>query len=245
MNRMLNRILPLALAFFVPFATAASESLTGSGRSVTETRNVSGFTGVAFALPGKLQVTQGDKESLTLTADDNVMLVIETVVEKGTLKLKFARDNINVRNAKIAAVLTVRNLESLAVAGSGDVASGPLKAQKLAVMIGGSGNVSIDTVNAFEVNVRIGGSGDLAVGGGHAEALTVAIGGSGTLKAPKLESKRAKVSIGGSGDASVWARETLNVSVAGSGSVRYYGDPALEKAVVGSGEVRRAGASPS
>jgi Putative auto-transporter adhesin, head GIN domain len=245
MNRILSRILPVGLAFFLPLAALAAETLAGSGKAVTEARNVSGFTAVAFALPGKLQVTQGDKESLALTADDNVMREIETVVEKGTLKIKFTRDNVNVRNAKIVAVLTVRNIESLAVAGSGDVATGPLKAQKFAVLIGGSGNVVIDTVNAFEVNVRIGGSGDLAVGGGRTEALTVAIGGSGELKAPKLESKRAKVSIGGSGGASLWARETLNVSVAGSGSVRYYGDPAVEKAIVGSGDIRRAGPSPS
>ena len=60
---------------------AAAETLAGSGRLVTETRAVSGFTGISLAMPGHVEVTQGDTESLTVTADDNVLPLIETVVE--------------------------------------------------------------------------------------------------------------------------------------------------------------------
>ena len=71
----MQTILPrFALLVFSSLATAAlAASLTGSGKPVTETRAVSGFTGISFSVPGQLELTQGDQESLVITADDNVL----------------------------------------------------------------------------------------------------------------------------------------------------------------------------
>lgn len=224
----------------------ARETLVGSGKMATEARPVSGFTHVGIVVPGKVQLTQGNTESLTITADDNVLPHIESVVEKGVLKVRFRHDHdLSVRNVTITLVVNARELDGISIGGSGDVTASAIKSPKLALNIGGSGNVKVASVDAAEVAVRIGGSGDVSIGGGRTEKLSVSIGGSGEMKAPRLESKHAKVTVAGSGDASVWVRESLAVTVAGSGGVRYYGDPKVERTVVGSGDVRRAGASPT
>jgi putative autotransporter adhesin-like protein len=230
-------------------APALAETLTGSGKLVTESRPVAGFNALSFSVPGKVELTQGSTESLSITADDNVLPYIETFIDQGTrLNVRFRKPvdgHLNVNRVNISITLTARNVEAIALAGSGDIVSGPLKSERLVFNIGGSGNMDIASVEAGDVSVSIGGSGDLAIGAGRTNTLNVRIGGSGEMKAAKLESRAAKVRIGGSGNASLWARNTLDVTVGGSGTVRYYGDPQVDRRVAGSGDVRRLGASPS
>src|SRR5512134_2901644 len=74
-------------------ATAGAWSgITGSGRAITQQREVSGFKGIALSVPGRLEIVQGAAEGVTLTADDNLVPEIETVVERGVLHIRF-REN--------------------------------------------------------------------------------------------------------------------------------------------------------
>ena len=243
----MQTILPrFALLVFSSLATAAlAASLTGSGKPVTETRAVSGFTGISFSVPGQLELTQGDQESLVITADDNVLPEVETVVEKGTLKIRFRKDSLSTSRIDIRVKVTARTLENLAVGGSGDIRTGALKAGKLALSVGGSGNITVASVMASDISAQVGGSGNITVRGGTTDTLSASVGGSGNVVTSKLAARRASVNVGGSGNAGVWASETLSVNVAGSGNVTYYGDAKVSRAVVGSGEVRRLGAAPT
>lgn len=219
-------ILAAAAAAFtalIACAPAGAETVSGSGRPATESREVKGFNAVELAIPGRMEIVQGDREGVTLTADDNLVAQIETVVERDALRIRF-RKGVNARTqTPIRVTLLAKTLEAIALAGSGDVAAPSLTARDLALRISGSGDVHL---------------------GGKAESLQVRISGSGDVKAGKFETQRAQVSIAGSGGVTVWARQSLEVSVAGSGDVRYYGDPTVAKKIAGSGSVRRAGAAP-
>jgi hypothetical protein len=205
-------------------AGALAATLTGSGRAATEDRAVSGFTGIALSLPGRVEVVQGATEGIRITADDNVLPEIESVVEGGTLKLRFGKRFTSVNNARIRVIVNAKSITSLAVAGAGDIHAPALTAQRLSVNVAGSGDVKV---------------------AGRVEALDVSIAGSGDLDAGKLETQRASVSVAGSGDAVIWARDGLKVSIVGSGGIRYYGDPTIQRSIVGSGSVRRLGAAPA
>jgi hypothetical protein len=76
----------LALAAFAPGARAVLE---GSGNPATVQRAAKGMTTLALAVPADLELVQGPKEGLTLTADDNILRVIQTVVEDGVLHVRF------------------------------------------------------------------------------------------------------------------------------------------------------------
>jgi hypothetical protein len=235
---------PLVLFLFAGCA-AVAETLNGSGKLVTETRAVAGFSSISFALPGQLELTQGDTETLVITADDNVLREIETVVEKGSLQIRFVKKNLSTKNVDIRIKVTARTLEHIAVGGSGDIRSGALKAGKLSLSVGGSGNLTIASLVAGDVSAQVGGSGNITVKGGSAETLSASVGGSGNIVAGKLAARRASANIGGSGNAIVWASESLSANVAGSGNVDYYGDAKVSRAIVGSGGVHRRGGAPS
>ena len=74
---------------FVMFASALAlggllaasifrETVTGSGKSATEEREVGPVTEVALSGIGNLTIRQGDTPGLTVTADDNILPLIET-----------------------------------------------------------------------------------------------------------------------------------------------------------------------
>jgi hypothetical protein len=239
----------LSLSLSLAFAPTAEAwgwgtNVTGSGTAKTEARQVSGFTGISLSLPAKVTLIQGDKESLTIEGDDNVVPLIESVVERGSLKLRFTEKNLNLKTkTPLRITVYAKTIESLSVAGSGDIVADQLKSPTLKTSIAGSGDVAIKNLSADTLKVSISGSGDFAAGG-KVDAIEANVAGSGDIKAGRLESKTVKISIAGSGDATVWAKEGLQVSVAGSGDVKYYGDPEIKKSVLGSGSMKRLGATP-
>jgi len=219
------------------------EQVKGDGKIQRQARETGHFTGLSFSLPGKVEVRSGGKEGVTVETDANLLPLIETVVENGTLKIR-AKNHANLQTRTLRFVVQARDLERLSLAGSGDVDADVLRGQRIRVDIGGSGNVRVGKVEGAGMDVDIGGSGDLEVDGGNARSLSISIAGAGDVDMGRVRSEDARVNIAGSGDAKVWARNQLDVAVAGSGDVDYYGDPRVRKSVAGSGDLRRVAAQP-
>jgi hypothetical protein len=222
----------------------SSEQVKGSGNVKTQARQVDHFSGVAMSLPGQVEIrSNGGSEGLTIETDDNLLPLIETVVEDGTLKIRSKKKvNIQTRNLKI--VVQAREIERLALGGSGSVDADRVHGSRVHFDLGGSGTIRVGKAEADAISVSLGGSGGLKVDDGSARNLSVSIGGSGKVDMPRVRVDKASVSVGGSGDATLWVRESLSMSVAGSGDVNYYGDPQISKSVAGSGTAHRLGAAP-
>ncbi|MFC0131948.1 DUF2807 domain-containing protein [Massilia eurypsychrophila] len=250
LTRPLNALM-LALcsaAIVVPAAPALagswnSERVRGSGQVKTEARALGHFNGVALALPGSVELRIGNTESITVETDDNLLPLIDTVVENGTLKIRAARRNVNFDTRRMKFVVQAKGVETLAVDGSGSINADALRGSKVTVAIGGSGSINVKSIDSESLSVNIGGSGDLKVHGGAAKRLSVAIAGSGDVDMGRLQSTDASVNIAGSGDATIAVRDQLKVIIAGSGDVNYYGDPRVSTTVGGSGSaIKLAGA---
>lgn len=235
----------LALASLPALAWwGSSTKVTGSGTPRTEERPVAGFTAISVAIPGKVELVQGTRESLSITGDDNIVPLIEARVEGGSLKISLPR-NTNLKTVvPLRLTLGARALESINIYGSGDVNAAALNAKDFTVSIYGSGDVNVAKLAADKLSIKIRGSGDVQLSG-RTDVSDISIAGSGDVKLGMLDTKRTEVSIAGSGDAQVWAREKLDVTVAGSGDVRYFGDPAVGRTIMGSGSIKRLGAQPN
>lgn len=218
--------------------------VTGSGTFKSESRAVSGFTGISLALGGLVEIHQGDVEGVTVETDDNLLPLMETAVEGGTLIIRPAARNTSFSTKKLKFSVYAKAIERLDIDGSGDIRAEKLRTTGLKASIAGSGDMVIRSLDTGSLSVSIAGSGDFSAAG-RADKLDARIAGSGDIRAGGLEAKVAEVRIAGSGDAAVWARENLNVSVAGSGDVEYYGDPQVKKSIAGSGTVKRLGLAPS
>lgn len=227
----------------LPAAPAWADTVTGSGRMQTETRALSGFTGVHLEASIKLVVRQSGTEAVQLRGDDNLLPLIETFVEsrsgRPTLVVRWQR-RTSIRNGNdIVVTVDMARIESLATAGSGSIEAAALKAESLRLSIAGSGDIAVGGLDAGSLDAAIAGSGDIKVAG-RAGEVAVRVAGSGDADLSALSAERARVSIAGSGDVDLNADQALSVSIAGSGDVRYGGSVTeVKRSVVGSGEVRR------
>jgi len=243
-------VIPLCAALGAPSEALASDwnwgpwkSVSGSGTLKSETREVSGFTGIALSLNASVEIRQGGSEGVTIETDDNVLPLIETVVENATLKIRPTTRNTTFSTKKLKIVVNARNLDRIDIAGKGDIHAEALKVADLKAGISGAGDLRIKSLEAEALSISIAGSGDFEAGG-RADKVRANIAGSGDIKAGKLDAKAVEINIAGSGDATLWARNSLKVSIAGSGDVGYYGDAQLQNSIWGSGSVKRLGAAP-
>lgn len=235
-----------ALAIAIPPALAAgwnSEQVQGSGHVKTETRALGHFSGVALSLPGSVELRIGTTESVTIETDDNLLPMIETVIENGTLQLRPSKHNWNFDTRRLKIVVQAKAVDKLELGSSGSIDADALRGAKVSIDIGGSGTIKVRSIDSDALSVAVGGSGDLKVAGGAASKLSLSIAGSGNIDLGQLKSVSASVNIAGSGDATVSVRDTLNATIAGSGDVKYYGDPRVSKTVFGSGSTRRIGSA--
>lgn len=235
---------PVAVVSASPLGWFAGERVQGNGNISKQAREVSNFNGLGLGLPGSVEVRIGNTESVSIESDDNILPLIETVVEDGTLKIRPVRKNLQLDTRNLKFVVTARKLERIAVGGSGSVDAAGLRGSKLSFDVGGSGSMNLRDIEGESVTVSLGGSGSLQASG-TADKLKVSIGGSGKVNTGKLATREVAVSIGGSGQATVWAKQALSVSVAGSGDVSYYGEPQITKSIMGSGTIKRLTGSPN
>ncbi|MBD3349653.1 MAG: hypothetical protein GF400_10740 [Candidatus Eisenbacteria bacterium] len=240
---MRRTLMVCAISMAAAAAGCNAPPLEGSGNVVTETRDIEGVNAVSLSLQGELHVRQADEESLMVTADDNLLPYIATVVSEGRLEIRESETcaGRDFRpTAPIRYELAVRDLGGIAVRGSGAVRADTLACVEMGIALSGSGDVAIESLEADEIDVAISGSGDVTVGG-SARVQSVAVSGSGSYEAGALRTETAAVAVSGSGDVTVWAEASLDIGVSGSGEVSYYGDPKVEQRVSGSGTVRPMG----
>lgn len=242
------KILVGSIVFFMVAAACGvnvnldNNALTGSGKRVTETREVSGFDEVVLAGSGELYIEQGDEETLTVEADDNIIDYVKSEVNGDTLELGF-KDNVSISLSKpVVFRLTVRDITSVTLAGSGKVESGALETDKLTVNLPGSGEMTFDQVDTTRLHVTIAGSGDVTILDGAADSEEINMLGSGNFEAGAFQVKEASATIAGSGNITVRASDTLTAKILGSGNIRYYGDPAaINMDTAGSGNIEKIG----
>lgn len=220
------------------------KKVSGSGVYKTETRVISGYKGIKLSGSFDVVIVQNGSEGITIEAEDNLLPLISTDVESGSLVIKWAEKNLNVSHKKITMTVNVKDIEALSVAGSGNIKSDALKSTRLRSNIAGAGDINIKNLTSDTLKVSIAGSGDFAAGG-SSDVFEASIAGSGGVKTDRLKTKNAKLSIAGSGDVALWATDAIKVSIAGSGDVRYYGDATVSKSVAGSGNIKRLGAAPN
>jgi len=220
------------------------EPVAGSGNIVKQERSLSSFKSIDADLPAKIELRQGDVEAATVETDDNLQSLVETVVERGTLKIRSSKRNTYPDTKTLRIVVFLKTLEEIDLGGSGSVTSTKLNVPSLEISIGGATDMDLQHLQANDLKVSIGGSGKF-IASGTAAKVSGRIGGSGRLLFDKLESRDVAISIGGSGTVQTWVKEHLSVSIGGSGTVSYYGDPTVSQSIGGSGTVRRLGAAPA
>jgi hypothetical protein len=207
------------MCLFVCVLTAAGCTTTkGSGNITTETRTIKGVNSVSLLGDGRLEIEQTGTESLTITADDNILPLLSSDVRDGDLKLGVK----NLANTKptqgIRYKLTVKGLTGLSLTGDADAEVTKLATERLTTSIMGDAKIRID---------------------GTADQQEISITGDGKYDGTGLTSKTAKVSITGDGKLDIDVSDSLDIKILGDGTINYTGDPKISKTVLGDGHINK------
>ena len=209
--------LRIALALVAVLLLAACSITKGSGQLSSEPRQVTGFTKVEFSGPGTLAIEQTGTESLTISAENNLLPKLTSQVSGDTLMLKPKSNTKIVTTKPITYTLTVKNFTGLAVSGSGTVTASNLTTPSLSTDMSGSATITAS---------------------GTADDQNLNMSGSGRYQAEQLSSKTVKINMSGSGTATVHASEVLDIHLTGSGTLTYTGDPKrVTQQISGSGKL--------
>jgi hypothetical protein len=209
-----------------------------------QNRHLSGFSAISVTGSYDVYITQGNSESVTVEADDDIINRIITEVKDGELRIytkkgdsgfNFSWGDKNKMIIRIAA----KDLNEISLTGSGDVFfKDGLRASKLALSVTGSGDIT-GKVEVKNLESTVTGSGDIALDG-RAESSVVKVSGSGDFRGKTLVTNNTTVRVVGSGDASVNVTRQITASVAGSGDIRYTGSAKqITTSKSGSGDINR------
>jgi hypothetical protein len=238
-------------------------AVRGSGRVVEEERAVSGITGVELATFGNLTIEVGEEEELRIEAEENLIPYFETEMRDGTLVIR-QRPTVRLASQRpVNFYLTVKELESIVITGSGDASAPDLEAERFSITITGSGDLRTEDLEAGRVNVRLTGSGDLQMGNLDAASLDVRINGSGDVEIDDLYADSLEVDVTGSGGLDITGGQVdvqhvrltgsggyrasglesaeADVELTGSGGASIQVEEHLKARITGSGDVRYAG----
>lgn len=219
---MIRKLLAYTLLAALAIATvslAACGNVVGSGNVKTETRNVSGFSGVSLSGAGALNIAQTGTESLSITAEDNILPVITTQVVNNQLEIGYQSGTTIQPTKPVIFNVTVKTLDTLDISGAGNVTATGITATALTINLSGAGNISIS---------------------GTTQSQDVSLSGAGSYSARDLTSQNATVHLSGVGKATVTVSGTLDATVSGAGNVTYYGNPTnVKQNISGVGSIKQ------
>ncbi len=238
-STLISRISLLAISMLIGISVTACGNLVYKGNTITQNRDVSGFSKISLSISGNLHLKQGNKYEVVLKGDEETLDNILTEVSGKTLRIK-SKPMMHWNNyGKIEIYITSPDINGISVSGSGDVTTEtPVKTSELNLNISGSGTINIDNLAADELEATITGSGNIKLDGKISNSSDLTITGSGDFRGEKLQVKSVDVHITGSGSAKVYATDRLNTHITGSGDVYYAGRPLVDASSTGSGKTR-------
>jgi len=189
----------------------------GSGRLVTESRPVRGFTAVAVSGAGHVIIEQTGVESLQVTAEDNILPFVRTEVRGGRLILGF-EPGVRINTTRgVQYRITVAELTEIEASGASSVEALRVDAETLTARISGASSYSAS---------------------GIVDDHRVELSGASRCDAEDLVSREVTASLSGACYCLVRVHDRLVVNASGASTLEYIGDPAVAVNVSGGSVVR-------
>jgi hypothetical protein len=217
LGALLAAVLILALiAGKFSFHSSGGPAGAGSGHAATQVRTVPPFTGVNLAGDNNVVVRVGERQSVVVHADSNLLGRVTTRVHSGSLVIGTTPGNLTARSPMYVTV-SVPSLDCLELAGHGNISVTGIDAPRLTVELPGNGTIEAT---------------------GTTERLDVTIGGAGTALLRPLIARDANAELSGDGTIMLTATRSLAASVPGAGTIVYGGDPVhVTRRIAGSGTI--------
>ena len=188
----------------------------GSGKRVTQKREISPFTSISTEGAFTIEVTCQKDPSLEIEGDDNVLDLITAEVRGNVLRFRSAKSYST--SEPVRFKITVPNLEGLTVSGAGRIDIKNMKNEKFEIDSNGAPNISVS---------------------GTTKTVDIDSNGAGRIDTQNLHASRAVVESKGVSRIDLDVSEQLDITVSGPSTVTSRGDPVVNKTINGPGKVEK------
>ena len=187
----------------------------GSGKVVTEKRDLKGFKGVEVGGIFHVDITAGRDFGVEVEADDNLLPLITTEIEDGVLQIESERRLSP--TAPIRVRVSAPDIQNLDVSGAADLTLNGVKNSGLAVDSSGAAKLKL---------------------AGETAKLTAETSGASKIDAEDLRAIDANIDGSGASQVDLSVSGELTADVSGASKVVYSGTPtAVHKKTTGAGSV--------
>jgi hypothetical protein len=198
------------------------KTVYGDGNVVKKERTAGAFTAVKVSTGIDVFLSQGDKMSLWVEADENLHEYIITEVKDGALHVY---TDANIRKAERKRVyVTMKEIKYLSTSSAGDmIGETPVRTENLELNASSAGDIKLE-VYAKNVEVNISSSGDMTLTG-EADILEGDLSSAGDLNAYDFKVREADIDVSSAGGADIYVTERLRANASSAGDVNYKGNP--------------------
>jgi len=204
--------------------------IPGSGVAKDETRPVDTFHAldVGSVIQVSVAVTHRAKPSLKISGDDNLVPLIESVIQDGTLILR-VKDNSNITpKLPLVADVVTGELDRVEASGAASVTvKGGSKVEQFTANASGAARVSVEGLESAKAIAGANGASHVVLSG-SAASLKVEASGASEVKADALKVEDADVNISGASSASLRANTSVTGDVSGASRLDLHGQPARQ-----------------
>lgn len=186
------------------FNFSFNRSVEGSGVVVSESRSVSDFKEIRVSGVFIVDVVSGKDFQIEVSADDNLLPLIETHVEDGILRIR-SKESI-----RSGSPLRVR-VHAPAIS---------------TVEASGAARVDLSEFKNTSLNVDASGASKISVSG-STETLRLDVSGASKIEASNLNSKSCDISASGASTVEVSVSEKLDANASGASRISYSGSPSV------------------
>jgi len=196
-------------------AGCSRPGIQGDGVITTEDRPISEISKLVVTGGYEIEWSSG-KPALTISADQNLLPLVETVISGNTLQIDSKEELVPTKGIKI--ILSSATLADVQLTGGISFKASQITGQDLKLESTGASEISVDgSVTNLEVNLT----------------------GASKLNAKSLQTQNATLSLIGASEADVTVTDSLKASVTGAGSLTYSGNPkSVEKNITGAGTIQ-------
>lgn len=221
-------VIGILAALWASCGGGETERIAPSGDIETRVEDASGFTRVSASVSFQIELSQAEEFSITVSADNNLMPLVEVEERGGTLHLGL-KDPVNIQgNATLRAVITLPTFEGLDLSGATRATlSGFREPAGVEILASGASSVSGE-LSAGSVTVDLSGASTVSLEG-FAFTGDLQASGASRLELIDFELTTASVDVSGASSAEVTVRGEITAAKAsGASRILYRGDPTIK-----------------
>ncbi len=207
--------------------------VNGNGKIITENRTISSdFTKIKVSQGITVLLTQSKYVTIKAEMDENILDLLITEVQDGTLDISF-KENVN--NRTISRIyLSMPVITKLTVSSGAEINSfGLLEASDINISASSGGDINAN-IKSQNINCDMSSGSQIELSG-ESELLNINCSSGSKADLENLIAKKVKANVSSGADIETYASQSINANASSGGRIKIKGDPQEKKIEKSSG----------